>query len=1275
MAQPVRMRHGLALAAAFAVFVLTAGGGSAQQGEIVPIRASTDGSAATMVFEWSSDVDYQTRLVGQTLVVNFSRPLMPRFSEVFTTLRDVVESVGATDGGLSVTFTLAEPYQLADRKDGTNVVIDLAPREALAQTPLPQPAQTAAPQPTTNPSPPDESLAPVTVRFDADDTISRASFGWTRDAGYRVERSGDQVVIRFDRPGRLVGDTSAPPRPFFGLAQVQTQPTLVVSLNVDDQVAVRDYRNAFTIIVDAIAPDGAAAPLADASSRGAAPVQPAPSEPVEAAATPAVAETEPAAEAADLPFVSAIPTTADSRTDPAPSETSAPSPTPEPAVTAEAQVADVPPEPTAPETASPQAAEEAPETVTEIAETGPVEAGPTDVAEPSPAAPAVAAESEEIDASAPSVTPSPINPDREAVASAAPAPSEADEPVAQTTEEPSAEEPMAETDAAPQAVPVAADEFDDEGDILVGFDIRANGLDLTFPWPSEVAAAVFQRAGHTWVLFDSPADFNFRLFSDDLPVVAGVEQVSVPGHALARFELTGRYRPKVRVENMTWVVSLGASGGPTQPLEVISEPAAEIGPRLLVLDETAGTEISLIDPTVGDPLFVVPVGAVGHGVARARRLIDLEILETAQGVAVRPIADTIAVRSLRQGVEITNLAGLNIGATPTIDEDDEPEGPLTPAPVTRNPSTVHSGIKDGESSDSEFLSDGSAVFDFAAWRDPSNEGYLKSKHELQLALGAADAAQRAERRLDLAKFHFANVEAAETLGWIQNALAEAPWLEEETTVRALRGAANLRLGRLEEARTDLFDPGLDFTKEARHWRGAYFAENGDMGAASQAFVEAGALPEDYPEPIAREFRFLSAEAAARAGRVDRSHDLLDGLAAELPRKDVQDRIDYIRGLARLASGETERALGLFSSAAGSNDRQVRAKAQRERLELTLAEGLSTPDEVIDGLDALRFVWRGDNFELDLMQRMAELYLDQKKFAAGLGVYRQAISIFPDSPDVRVIANIMNDTYKDLFLGDRADTLAPLEALALYYDFRELTPVGAVGDQMIFRLADRLVEVDLLDQAAAVLQHQVDFRLRGNELAKVGARLAEIYMLDQKPDVAVRALRASAVPSMPEAISDHRNDLMVRALTAVGEYQQALDLLRGQTGREADRLRARIYWRQQNWLSAATASARLLEDWVPGEFLTTEESDDLMRLAVSLAMTNNRSALAKLRDDYGELIQQTPRARAFNAISSYVDAGPLDADALSEAAEEIGSYEDFLSALRETVATDKLAAAE
>ena len=70
-----------------------------------------------------------------------------------------------------------------------------------------------------------------------------------------------------------------------------------------------------------------------------------------------------------------------------------------------------------------------------------------------------------------------------------------------------------------------------------------------------------------------------------------------------------------------------------------------------------------------------------------------------------------------------------------------------------------------------------------------------------------------------------------------------------------------------------------------------------------------------------------------------------------------------------------------------------------------------------------------------------------------------------------------------------DAMPAVEALGLFYDYRELTPIGRRGDEMIRRLTDRLVAVDLLDQAAELLQHQVDHRLQGAARAQVATPAA------------------------------------------------------------------------------------------------------------------------------------------------------------------------------------------
>src|SRR6201999_191619 len=116
----------------------------------------------------------------------------------------------------------------------------------------------------------------------------------------------------------------------------------------------------------------------------------------------------------------------------------------------------------------------------------------------------------------------------------------------------------------------------------------------------------------------------------------------------------------------------------------------------------------------------------------------------------------------------------------------------------------------------------------------------------------------------------------------------------------------------------------------------------------------------------------------------------------------------------------------------------------------------------------------------------------------------------------------------LFLDGRADGLEPVQAVALWYEFKDLTPVGADGDLMVRKLVRRLVDVDLLPQAADLLKYQVNNRLDGVPKAQVATDLAVIYLMDQKPEQALETINASRTTVLPTALNGERRLIEARS---------------------------------------------------------------------------------------------------------------------------------------------------
>src|SRR5690606_26003024 len=137
---------------------------------------------------------------------------------------------------------------------------------------------------------------------------------------------------------------------------------------------------------------------------------------------------------------------------------------------------------------------------------------------------------------------------------------------------------------------------------------------------------------------------------------------------------------------------------------------------------------------------------------------------------------------------------------------------------------------------------------------------------------------------------------------------------------------------------------------------------------------------------------------------------------------------------------------------------------------------------------------------------------------------------------------------------RADEMGPITALGIYYDFQQLTPPGARGDEMIRNLARRLVKVDLLEQAGDLLEYQIDSRLKGVAQAQVAADLAVIRIADRDPEGALRVLNRTKLADLSPMLERQRRILEARAMIDAGRQDLAIDLLSRLQGRDADLLR-------------------------------------------------------------------------------------------------------------------------
>jgi hypothetical protein len=497
----------------------------------------------------------------------------------------------------------------------------------------------------------------------------------------------------------------------------------------------------------------------------------------------------------------------------------------------------------------------------------------------------------------------------------------------------------------------------------------------------------------------------------------------------------------------------------------------------------------------------------------------------------------------------------------------------------------------------------------------------------------------------------------------------------------LRGACRLLMGRPHEAARDLSHASLDGIDEGALWRAALEVASGDPEIAAPELLRTGSIALDYPHALRAPLTRLAAEAALAAGDESAARNYLDVLRSEPGGGASTGHLAFLEGKLRELEGDHDAALLKWAEAERSNDRPSRARAAFARIQAQMEQNELDRDEAIAALEALRYAWRGDAFEFTVLRELARLYGASGDHRKQLMTLRQAAANFPEHPQVAEVAAEMTTVFESLYLKGRADNLTPLSAIALFDEFRELTPIGEKGNEMIRKLADRLVAVDLLDRAARLLEDQIRHRLQGPDKARVGARLALVYLLDRKPEQTLQALKASATPDMPAAadmadLHRQRRHLEARALADLQRLDEALLLLGDDDSLDADLIRAEVFWKSRDWKQADDVFARLARQAGarPGQPLEGNQARYVLNRAVALTLGANEDELARLRQDYGAAMEMSPYADAFRLIASARIESASDIRALiSTDVREAEGFQAFLAAYRDRLRQQSLSA--
>ncbi|MBN9061629.1 MAG: hypothetical protein J0H41_04210 [Rhizobiales bacterium] len=731
---------------------------------------------------------------------------------------------------------------------------------------------------------------------------------------------------------------------------------------------------------------------------------------------------------------------------------------------------------------------------------------------------------------------------------------------------------------------------------------------IAFPFSGAPPAAAFERFGVATLVFETEQPIEAAETPQMLKDAGATWSFEkARGATIVRLVFNSPALTRIAPDGDGWVATIG------DRLAAASEPIAvrrtidDQGRTMIVAPlPRAGRTYWIDDPGTGERLAVTTARAPLRSIARPYQFMEFELPPTSQGVAVVAHADDLVVRAGLDDVTIERARGLAL----SVGTERPRSADRTSAPA-------------------------SVVFDRAQWANARAGATRDRTRALEQKASEAQRGRRNAARIELARFLFANELFPETRGELETIVRDQPEAARDRQIGVLRLATVVRMGRPNEARKLIADAGLAQDEEAQPWIAAIDAQQHVWPRALAGFRTAEAVIGSYPDSLQTQMRALWARAAVEAHDLSAAQaqlDLVDKLDRDAARA---EEVALLRARIEEEQGRTEEALAAYARIRDGADRQAAAEADLRSVQRGLADKAITRADAIKRLETISTIWRGDGFiEIEAIVSLGQLYAEESRWRDAFILARRGEALYPDNDKISALHDQAAARFEELFAEGHGDSIDRVQALALFYDFKDFTPPGRQGDEIVRRLAERLTQLDLLDQAAELLQHQIDHRLNGPYRSTLAARLAVIYLMDRKPAAALSVIGKTRLADLSFEVKRARNLLEARALSDLSRTDLALEVAGGESGPDVDRLAADIQWQGRRWRDAGETYERILGDrWKNPQPMSARERADVMRAAIAYSLSDEFLSLDRLRGKYGALLSNSADARAFQLVTS------------------------------------------
>ena len=340
----------------------------------------------------------------------------------------------------------------------------------------------------------------------------------------------------------------------------------------------------------------------------------------------------------------------------------------------------------------------------------------------------------------------------------------------------------------------------------------SEGLHVTFAFATETPAAMFRRADTVWLVFDTTKPLDLApIRTHGGAIIAEVKPFPLPYGQAIRIRLNRPQMPSLASDGVggtaNWILTFADTmASPTQPLTAkrnITDPALA---NVTVALANPGRLHRFVDPEAGDTLLVVTAPPPVRGFIKRQDFVEMSLLESIHGVAVRPNADDVSAELAADKITLGRPGGLTLSSAN--------------AAAQRAPTAAK------------------AIFDVDEWKK-NREGVFNTKLDgLIRAEAALEPDQRTPARLDLARFYIARGFYPEAKAVIDMVLADAKPDTADPVALVMHSVASTLMGRPSLGLKDLANPAIGNNYDAQLWKALAYARQGKWAEAREKFKNA-----------------------------------------------------------------------------------------------------------------------------------------------------------------------------------------------------------------------------------------------------------------------------------------------------------------------------------------------------------------------------------------------------------------------------------------------------